>query len=568
MRRPLAAVYIFPFALFHCYSVCIHHMTARSEKKTRVVETVHRLRYQLPHMSQSALVATIRELSATPIDAETLYARDIRAQRRDVAFQSTPYGPLHQTRAIARATGGEHKVLFANPLAMMSVAASTSEPFCKLIEQTLERHPCTPESPWRFCIYADEITPGNALSYLNHRKVWSIYYSFLDFGCAALSSEWCWFTATVIRSTIVQKSLGGLSAFVGEFLRLMFCTDHCVATGGFSLHLTNGRVVRIFCRLACMVSDEAALKAFWQCKGAGGLKSCMLCANCVDHTGRTANGVSLLDFDASGRLVPGSCSDIRQFVSHTRTSVMVVLEHLNHTHSASSKTILEKQEKLHGWLVPTHNLLMTADIGPLLDPTTQTCFDWVHCYLVHSLFNKQTYELLEAIAPQVTRVDVDGYMQLWHWPKRLEGRSVTGKQAFGGKRSANSKVAKTFNASASEALSIYPVLANFLRRHCLPAFHLAGAAIAIQHCEAFFALCLVLDLLMHVHDDNVTPDLLEQIIAIHANAFLALLGPIACIPKYHFALHLAGFLKKFGYLPNCLVHERKHKLVKRFIEDT
>ena len=535
-------------------------MIGRSAKKRRTVHSAHRLRYKLPHMSQSALVATLRELTAEPIDASTLYTRDIRGQRREVAYQSTPYGPLHQARAIARVGGGEHQVLFANPLAMLFVAASTSEPFCELIEQTLERHPCTPSSPWRFCIYSDEITPGNVMSHNNTRKAWCLYYSFLDFGCAALSGEASWFTGTVVRSSIVKRSLGGLSAIASEFLRLMFCTAHCVMTGGFTLHLMSGRVVRIWARLTCNVSDEAALKAFWQCKGSSGLKLCLLCANCVDC------GSELWSFDASGRLISHSCPNIRQFVPHTKESVMEVLEHLTQV-SLTTPSKLQDQEKFHGWALPVTNPLMAADIGPLLDPSTQTCFDWAHVFLVHGIFNRQMYSLLQAIAPLTNRADIDGYMQLWRWPKRLEGKAVTGKQAFTEKRFKNSMAAKTFNASASEALSIYPVMANYLRRHCLPVFNRVGQAQALQHCELFFALCHVLDLLMHVHDDHVTPNLLERTLATFAQAHITLFGEDACPPKFHYALHLWQFLERFGALPNCLVHERKHKLVTRYLED-
>ena len=399
------------------------------------------------------------------------------------------------------------------------------------------------------------------MSYNNLRKTWCLYYSFLNFGWAALSGEAAWFIGTVVRSSTVQMLKGGLSAIAGEFLRLMFRTEHCVMTGGFTLQLKNGRVVRIWARLTCNVSDEAALKTFWKCKGAGGLKLCLLCLNCVDC------GSDLWFFDATGRLIPHTCPNIGQFIPHTKESVMTVLEHLKHVKSNTPGS-LQEQEKFHGWLEPTHNLLMTLDIGPLLDPSTQTCFDWAHCFLIHGIFNRQMYELLKAIAPLTTSTEIEGYMQLWRWPKRLEGKAVSGKQAFSEKRLKNSNNAKTFNASASEGLSIYPVMAHYLRRHCLPAFNRSGEAQAIQHCEAFFALCHVLDLLMHVHDDKVTPDLLGKALADHADAFVTLLGPAACLPKNHFALHIAQFLERFGVLPNCLVHERKHKLIKRFLEES
>ena len=38
-------------------------------------------------------------------------------------------------------------------------------------------------------------------------------------------------------------------------------------------------------------------------------------------------------------------------------------------------------------------------------------------------------------------------------------------------------------------------------------------------------------------------------------------------PKFHFAMHLGLFARRYGMLPACFVHERKHKCVKRFEND-
>ena len=135
-------------------------MTDRSAKKQRLMSTVHSLRYSLPHMSQSALAATLRELSLRPLEAAGIKRDDIRKARSATAFQATPYGPLISDVKLTLNTGEEKAIAYCHPLAMLSVAAALPT-VSKLLRQTLQRKPSTPTTPWRLCIYSDEVVPGN-----------------------------------------------------------------------------------------------------------------------------------------------------------------------------------------------------------------------------------------------------------------------------------------------------------------------------------------------------------------------------------------------------------------------
>ena len=66
-----------------------------------------------------------------------------------------------------------------------------------------------PKTPWNLVFYADEITPGSALSADNLRKIQAVYLSFLEFGAAALAKEISWFVYTSKRSSEVRKLKGG-----------------------------------------------------------------------------------------------------------------------------------------------------------------------------------------------------------------------------------------------------------------------------------------------------------------------------------------------------------------------
>ena len=54
----------------------------------------------------------------------------------------------------------------------------------------------------------------------NDKKVWALYWSFLDFGPAALSNEDAWFTGLIARScTIKNKVAGGMMQVFKAYIK-------------------------------------------------------------------------------------------------------------------------------------------------------------------------------------------------------------------------------------------------------------------------------------------------------------------------------------------------------------
>ena len=51
-----------------------------------------------------------------------------------------------------------------------------------MFSAALRSSPSTIESPWGLILYADEVIPGNQLSIRHSRKVWVMYFSFIEFG--------------------------------------------------------------------------------------------------------------------------------------------------------------------------------------------------------------------------------------------------------------------------------------------------------------------------------------------------------------------------------------------------
>ena len=57
--------------------------------------------------------------------------------------------------------------------------------------------------------YADEVVPGRELQAYHDKELWVLYWSFLDFGPAALANEDAWFTGLTLRSSIAKNKIAG-----------------------------------------------------------------------------------------------------------------------------------------------------------------------------------------------------------------------------------------------------------------------------------------------------------------------------------------------------------------------
>ena len=75
-----------------------------------------------------------------------------------------------------------------HPFAMLCHARRHSATLSRLVARKHSAAPSSPARPWGICLYADEILPGNQLAHKSSRKMWGVYWSFLEFA-EALSDE-------------------------------------------------------------------------------------------------------------------------------------------------------------------------------------------------------------------------------------------------------------------------------------------------------------------------------------------------------------------------------------------
>ena len=137
--------------------------------------------------------------------------------RTAFANQSTPCGKLIQERPLILKKGGCISLPFLHPVAMLWVCCRDCPEFTSLFSSVLKGQRL------KLVVYSDEIVPGRELQSYNDKKVWTMYWSFLDFGPAALANEDAWFTGLIARSwTIKNKIAGGMAQVFKVYMNMFF----------------------------------------------------------------------------------------------------------------------------------------------------------------------------------------------------------------------------------------------------------------------------------------------------------------------------------------------------------
>ena len=134
--------------------------------KLRKLETFRR---RVNHVSASALESILTEQRTSNLD---LFDRaSIRKARDQRLGDITPFGTVLTTLPIVCKDGSHEEVVIINPLAMLYTSAKSCRGFANLLRTSLIKHPCTYDDPWSLVLCADEVVPGNQLSFNNKRKV-------------------------------------------------------------------------------------------------------------------------------------------------------------------------------------------------------------------------------------------------------------------------------------------------------------------------------------------------------------------------------------------------------------
>ena len=214
-----------------------------------------------------------------------------------------------------------------------------------------------------------------------------------------------------------------------------------------------------------------------------------------------------------------------------------------------------------------HSLLNDPALDGLVKPCTQFCHDWMHAICVQGSFNTCVWKLFEDLrARGVSEIweTMATYVQGWEWPMAVLSSNQHLVDCFVGKRKKSSRKAQTFKATASDCLSLYAVLAMFVSAVLL---RNGARSVCHQGCMAFLALADLLDMLHAVPLGLVSPARLADAVNEFLKRCVAAGWSKWMHSKFHWLIHLPRHLERFGGLLTCFVHERKHRMVKRYADN-
>ena len=274
------------------------------------------LRRAMPHMSQSAMAALVKFAKANDL-SDIGSSRASFQRARDACLEDTPFAPQIITCTLFGDPPFANKdILIVNPAAYLYLAYTKGGGFFKHLNKCLASTPSSAERPWRLVLYSDEVVPGNQLAIANSRKVWVVYFGFLELKQMGNEDSWCPLAAEPSHG--LKRVSAGISQVFAVIIESFFGLQTYDMRGGIQLEGPNGERLRLFAVLSMVLQDGGAQKFVWSCKGDGGTRPCFLCKNLVSSSSSVAacdvSGMLVDDMVDADRLIPATNEDIRNAI--------------------------------------------------------------------------------------------------------------------------------------------------------------------------------------------------------------------------------------------------------------
>ena len=527
---------------------CTSSMVKDNGPKPKRQRTVLDMRGE-HHVSQRALSHICNDIKLNGMVKGTS-PRTLLRNRRALLSRDTPFGKLIQERSLVTKKGGTISIPFLHPAAMLWACCQDCNEFKMFFSSVLEGQPRL-----KIVQYTDEVTPGRELLAYNDKKFWALYWSFLDFGPAALANENAWFTGMVVRSHIVKNTIAGGIAQVFKVYNKMFFSEGFDFRKGILLNVPQSPAASaqaqdlslVFADLKMVVQDAEAHAFAFDWKGAGAIKCCPCCWNVVS---KHCNLVR----DTTGTTIPVYTTDTRRFKLISNKTFRSMQDRLKFFAMHRTKPELESKEKDFGFNYNPHSWLQ--DEGLDVKPMEVIAFDVMHCWCQHGVWEIELGACMECLSKHGHGGrQLHAYMKRFMWPRAYaSGRDLCKGSVQERKENKDVRPA----GSASEFVSAGPVVRKWLEDVVKPTGVCPAEVASILLCIA------VMDLLCECATGLVTPAMLADAMALHYAAHVAAYGYTLFVPKHHYMLHIPAQLAKFKFLVQCYVHERKHKILKRW----
>lgn len=288
-------------------------------------------------------------------------------------------------------------------------------------------------------------------------------------------------------------------------------------------------------------------------RGASGNIICLCCRNV------TRKNSGLAASDRTGMAVELCETDVTKFIEHTDDSLRETVEYMDSCKDTMRTGEFNDLQKALGInYAPFGVFWCAALLRWFFQPIACLMYDWMHICLVNGIYNLEVGCLLKAMRP-MRYYDVDKFFAqfTWPWHAKSQGKTVFRKR---GDDAEGKKKPTPLSCSASEGIGSFMLLLYFLQVNGVSSY----CKLAV---ESYSRLCTVISLLVSINRGFVVGmnDLAVAVVQ-YLEAHKRSYGNMFWIPKMHYLLHIPFMFLRHCILVSCFTHERKHKEIKRYVQ--
>ena len=121
---------------------------------------------------------------------------------------------------------------------------------------------------------------------------------------------------------------------------------------------------------------------------------------------------------------------------------------------------LPLREQACGFNHMKYNMILDPELDRVLKPVAHKAHDWMHALMVSGAFNIMLFLILHCLSAVELHLvqSLTAYVRLWMFPKRIGQNAQRLSQLFSKSRWKANVKAKQFKCSASEGLTLYPII--------------------------------------------------------------------------------------------------------------
>ena len=497
-----------------------------AERATKL-RKLQKLRAETPYVSKSGLEGILDHLRKHGLPDLTL-AKHMREANRQIIQEATGYGKLLNHKNLTTIDGGTISIGFLNIFSFLHYAFKQGGALYHAMKPM--------QGPLGLIFYTDEVVCGNPLAH-SPRKFWVCYCAMKQSG-KLLQNEDSWVTIFCVRSSIVSQLDGNLSQLMKEVLVDIFCNTSIDCQHlGVLLQGPDQDLHRYTFQLDSFIQDGGAHKYVWSTRGDAACRFCFLCRNIFGGKGEDdIDPVSLFTSEA-------------QLVATTSEEIFASWDRMAQRHNTCSAQEFKLRSVPSGITFSPHAILAESSLRTILDPIKQFRHDWMHALVSNGILNLGVYLLLTT-----TKLwdSFASYVAKWSAPFQFAGVNIAA--LFDTKKIEKHKKSEKLNATASELLTLLPVLCHYIQKVCRDQF--------MSEAKAVIAFSHLVELMQSTWSGCVTASMIRDCAEEALGYWLKCGWPV--MRKHHWILHFARSYSLHGEALSCFTMERKNKMISRF----